>query len=148
MNHTFHFGGLDVSAPEPWEDVSTEGSAVRWPPTLARSDGGGALQFTLAPDAGSMAPSVTFEGLAQRVRELAARKRLGEPVNGVRPLPGALLGAAADFHGAGYSVRVWYVSDGRNVAQATYTWEGPPPVDELEEAERIVRSARFPPLER
>jgi hypothetical protein len=125
-----------------WCDITGDlepGSAI----TLALPDGVGALQWSAARYVGGVLPGVTSVDLEQLLAEFAIAQGLGrarEPTreNGPRAL------AAATFSQSDAMVRVWYLSDGRNVAKATYTCLGSAlQNEELRDCEAIVRSIRW-----
>lgn len=51
--------------------------------------------------------------------------------------------AATTFSQDEATIRVWYISDGQNIAKFTYTSEGPIVPAELEVRERVIRTVRW-----
>jgi hypothetical protein len=134
-----------VLAPDEWEDVTDQ---VReelrddTPYTLARTDGVGALQFSLALFAGGRRPEPTFELLTEMLLEAAAK--YGAAPQGLHRIHhDNLLIAWTDFHTEGSFVRMWYLSDHLNFAKVTYVCTEQDRGRELEEAHRIVSTFCF-----
>jgi hypothetical protein len=133
---------LDIS--KRWADVTEEGG----PWTLVRQteDATGALQFSVALFESGREPGVTVEHLEEMLRESGATHGLGEMFDG-RKSEGQLLIAAGSFHSKdGYFFRVWYASDGRNIAFVTFTTLSGSEGNELPDCEAMVASIEFPPL--
>lgn len=141
MNLDFH--GLEFELPSDWQDVTDDltGGA---PPTLAKPDGVGAMQLSIARYRGGEVPNVDFAGLQGLLEDFCRR-------HGLDCHP------QADRHGNIQVVKthsvvdsnlvsVWYVSNGMDVVLATYVSEqgGSDETDsELTEAEAIIGSLRF-----
>jgi hypothetical protein len=119
------FGGLTVTAPPPWKDVTHEMGAPAPPFTLAdTSVDVGVLQFSVARYVGGQIPDPSAADLLAMAEELGAAHRLGEPF-GHRVQGGKMRRATVSYHDGDDFIRVWYVSDGRDIAKVTYVapWE-------------------------
>jgi len=136
------FDSFSVVALLDWADITDTVEADAPPFTLARGDGVGALQFSVALYTGGPVPEPSPEDLVDMVASYAESRGLDAPREiAVEPSPLRL--AAGSFTWGEDFLRVWQVSDGRNFAFATYTCESGQEGRELGEVERIVRSLRF-----
>jgi hypothetical protein len=141
------FASFSVLASDEWLDV-TDADSPDQPPTLAREDGVGALQFSVATFRAGKLPEPETGELLSMLREFATSQKLGEPTEVVTESQPVRL-AAGSMRDGPWFIRTWYVSDGRNFALITYTcnWQEHQSqlVIELAECERIVRSIQFIP---
>jgi len=127
----------------PWSDVTYELAGKGAPLTLAKDDGVGALQITEAQFVSGAAPNADPPTLLSMLREFGESAALGQATD-MNVEAGPPIVAAASFAGDAY-VRVWYLSDGENIALATYTCplENAARSGEVAECEAIVRTVRF-----
>ena len=134
---------LTAELPTEWLDVSEElppGS----PPTLARADGVGALQFSFARYESGECPSFASD-LRELLEGFGAPRGLGELTNAIEAR-GVLPYARGDFASDDEFIRVWYMTNGKDLVLATYVVLGShvgTAAAELEEASRIVASVDF-----
>lgn len=143
MTQYVAFAGVHIALLEGWIDVTDdlpEGS----PPTLAKPEGVGALQFSLARYASGIKPQVTLQDLDALLESFAHSRSLGAASDIER---GA---ACSNFVGATYQfggdlLRAWYVSNGSDVALVTYVAEASSDrvLAELAEANSIAKSLDF-----
>jgi hypothetical protein len=136
------FDVFAVDVPRGWTDVTGTVKADNPPFTLARGDGVGALQFSIALYKGGPAPDSSPSDLGVMVERFRRESGLGEPAALVTE-PGPPLLAAGSFAWGDNFLRVWQVSDGRNFAFITYTCAVGEAGPELPACERIVRSIVF-----
>jgi hypothetical protein len=141
------FSGLKLLLAQGWCDVTGD-LDPGVPGTLARSEESvGALQLSVARYSAGANRQITVEhlrGLLANMfstRNFGARSNVVEWCNGGKYVRGDHR-KEGDFH------RIWYFSDGLNVALVTYTSigvsEGDPRIlRELTESETIVRSIEF-----
>ena len=130
--------------PQPsWSDVTSELADEGAPLTLSKADGVGALQVSEAEYVSGRTPDTDSYKLLSMLREFGARAALGQ-AGDLHVEAGPPIVAAASFTGDAF-VRVWYLSDGTNIALATYTCplENAGHNAELAECEGIVRTVRF-----
>jgi hypothetical protein len=132
-----------VEALDGWLDV-TEADSANKPFTLARGDGVGALQFSIASFRGGKVPDPNPTGLLSMLRDYLESSQLGEPTDIATESEPVRL-AAGSVRDDEWFMRIWYVSDARNFAFVTYTVEWRNRQIELAECERIVRSIEFAP---
>jgi hypothetical protein len=135
-------GPFAVHVPAGWEDITDVVQADAPPYTLARRDGVGALQFSIALYKSGRVPNPTAGELQKMVETFGVERRLGEASEFVTETGPPVL-AAGTFKQGGDSVRVWRVSDGRNFALVTYTCAARDVGPELVVCEDIVRSIEF-----
>jgi hypothetical protein len=131
-----------VVVPVGWLEITgdlPEGS----PATLARPDGVGALQFSAGIYRGGVLPQITPADLRVFLGQLA--RTHGEIAPEMHDGVGRHPSVWCEIASPGERIRVWYVSNGRDVALVTYVAvAGEPRVDaELEDATRIVASLDF-----
>jgi hypothetical protein len=136
------FGAFAVQVPSGWADITEEVEAEDPPYTLARRDGVGALQFSIALYRSGAIPDPTPADLLGMVEEFGRKSGLGEP-SAVLVEPGPPRLSAGSFAWGEDFLRVWQVSDGRNFAFVTYTCAAEDAGPELSACERIVRSIVF-----
>jgi hypothetical protein len=136
----FDCGGFSLCIPGDWRDT-TDDCEPGSPVTLALPDGVGALQFSIASYISGPTPDPSSLVLEAMLAEFAASFGLAHPRDQAREDAPRRL-AATTFTLGDSSVRVWYLSDGRNFAKATYTWDGLrfAPDDEPRDCEVMVRS--------
>ena len=139
----FEFYGLALRPPSDWRDITTDlpdGS----PPTLAKPNGVGAIQFSIARYQGRAAPHVDRVALQNLLENFCARhgfdcRPQAERHDNIQVVKcHAVMG--------GEQVAVWYVSDGADVVLATYVSQqagSEEANDELREAETVIRSLKF-----
>jgi hypothetical protein len=139
------FAGVDVMLPGDWVDV-TDDLAEGSPYTLAKSESGiGALQFSVARYQSGPAPLFDLEKLRDLLNDFAKHHALGAPTN-VHVEPGEPLVIRSDFRRGNEFIRVWYVTNGNDIALVTYVAQesqSPSLQGELREAGAIVRSIRY-----
>jgi hypothetical protein len=138
------FGGIAVDVPVGWSDITEQVEGTERPFTLAMTTGenSGALQFSPALYRSGPLPSASAATLLKMVRQFGATKNLGEVADEATH-EGTVSLAAASFHLQTSFVRVWYVSDGRNIALVTYVTDWGNQKQHLADCEAIVRSIRF-----
>jgi hypothetical protein len=136
------FKTFTVVAPDGWEDVTDTLEFEAPPITLARNDGVGALQFSIAVYSHGERPDPAPEDLLGMLEEFGQARGLGKP-DAVLIRSSPLRTAAGSFLSNDDFVRAWYVSDGLNFALITYTCDAGSEIEELAECEQIVRSLAF-----
>ena len=142
MKNQYKFGNLIITAPGPWKDITdtVEGGAV--PFTLAKSDGTGALQFSVARFRGGKIPNVTLRDLSELQNDFAQKKQLGRAFDEVNS-DGILRVSGGSYQTTQSYMRVWYCSDGINVALITYLAGRGKEDNEPNECDAIVLEGRF-----
>lgn len=131
-----------IKCAEGWCDVTHELEAPDPPWTLARTDGVGAFQFSIAHYQRGRIASPSPEILLSLLRDFAHSHEFGEPTDIVTEA-GELRIAAGSFRQADNFIRTWYISDGRNFAKITYTCAFDQQRAELSDCEQMVRTLRF-----
>jgi len=133
------FGGISIRVPAGWAEMPDSG--VDAPYTLARDDEGGvgALQFSLAFYASGKRPSFTQETLLRMAKQRAAQ--VGRNIFDESVGPGLV--AAVSCQMEGDFVRIWYLSDGINIAFVSYACGWPNRDRELQLVEAAIRTIKF-----
>ena len=124
-----------------WFDITEDVPGENVPLTFARPDGFGALQFSIAAYQSGPIPDPSTDTLLALLRDFAQSRELG-PVADLRTEVEPLRLAAGSFHTNSF-IRVWYLSDGRSFALATFTCDTEHAGDELPDCEQMVRTISF-----
>lgn len=140
MPNIFKIGTLQITAPTAWLDITDGIGEGNHPFTLARSDGIGAIQFSIAEYRSGKDPGISLDGLRNLLADFAESRELGRGYDFTSEGNSLLLTAAASFNFEDRFFRVWYCSDGRNVALVTYNCDKNREQAELSDCERIIRS--------
>lgn len=142
-SNRLEFGAFSIAVGEGWEDITATVNGEDVPFTVARSEHGvGAVQFSPAIYRGGRLPSVQLDDLRSMLTEFGE----GRSLNGgfdASQFSGDIFGIGSSFRAADDFVRVWYISDGKNVMLVTYVCDWQQRLSELEECEKIVRSVQF-----
>ncbi len=133
---------IELELTDEWCDITDTVDAPVKVPTLAKPDGVGALQFSLALYRSGKKPDSSVVDLVRLLDDFAAVKSLGRAFARVTD-EGSVRLAGASFHSERDLIRVWYVSDGWSFALVTYVCAWAHRGAEMKEAEAIVRSLRF-----
>lgn len=136
------FGGIIVSVPESWQDISDQTETSDTVFTLAKDDGHGALQFSIALYKNGPIPNPSLADLMTMVCGVGEKRQLGEGFDVIEE-EGESRVAARSYQWGDVFLRVWYVSDGRNIAFVTYNCDWGEQESEVADCEGIVRSIRF-----
>lgn len=138
-----NFHGLSFDLPPGWLDI-TDDLPEGAPPSLARPDGVGVLQFSLARYSGGEEPTVTIEGLRHLTRDFFRRHAMEYAL--IEEGSGSATFVHAGTMGGESPVWVWYASNDRDVLLATYVHDGgnSSEVDaELADARAMIGSLAF-----
>ncbi len=136
------FESFSVVTPSGWQVITDSVEADDPPATLARGDGVGALQFSIALHTSGPVPDPGPDALGEIIVSFGHSHNLGQ-ASDVSVESGPLRLAAGSFAWDDDFVRVWQVCDGRNFALITYTCELEHEGRELVQCEQIVRSLQF-----
>jgi hypothetical protein len=132
----YRLGGITFATSLDWQDTTEPDQ----PFTLCRPEGVGAFQFSVGFYSAGKLPDFSIAALKELLLENA--QQLGPPCElaiGDSPqLAACTFRLDDDCH-----VRMWYVSDGLNLAKVTYTSTAPLDPMELADAEAMVRTITF-----
>lgn len=133
---------LSISCNDGWCDITADVEAADPPWTLAKPDGVGALQFSAGIYESGTVPNPTQEELLWLLHSFANSLNLGNPVDLIAEDAELRLAAGSFRYGEDF-LRVWYVTNGRSVAQVTYlcSWGGQD--SELPDCEQMIRTLKF-----
>ena len=142
MSHVFHCGIITITTPDSWLDVTEDiGREALF--TLAKGESGvGALQFSAAEYSGGKLPHISLKHLVDLLTDFKTSRELGSGSEHVES-DGEIKIAGESFFDDGNFIRVWYCTDGRNVALITYVCEKGLEEDECADCESIVRNIGF-----
>ncbi len=134
-----------LELPAGWCDI-TEELPGNPPPTVAKSRGVGALQFSQAELENGEPMTLTADDLLEMVKGIARSADSVISFDELCETSGTLRVGAVSLALDGNFVRLWGVCDGRGVVIATYTcdWAERKP-GELVECDRLVESIRVVP---
>lgn len=137
------FPNFTVELPPGWRDITSDKEVPNLPATVARTDGVGALQFSIALHKSGPCPRGSVEELQALLDGTAQSHGLESPSDTTcESSPRGLV--ASSFHWDDDFVRVWYMSENGSFALVTYTCEHSIfDAHELRDAEKIVRSIGF-----
>lgn len=141
MREHTEFGGVRLVIARDWCDI-TDDLEPGSPPTLARNDGVGVLQFSSATYKGGAAPTIGARELTEMLQEFACAQGF-DPPKVVRAESGSMLTVSGDFVSKTEMIRAWYVTDAKNIAFITYVSQEPESArtrEELRMADDMVRS--------
>lgn len=138
----YFLGDLQISAPSGWLDITSQIDASNPPFSLAKHNGSGVIQFTLATYESGTSPNITSNALGRLLTNFAESKKLENGFN-FSFEKSALLVAAASFYCDKNFIRIWYCSQGKDVLLVTYVCTAGLESDELPECEQIVMALKF-----
>ena len=142
MKDEYKVGNLRVKPAPGWLDVTNLVDAEAPPFTLAKSDGVGVLQVSVASHYAGKVPGVAVGDLRNLLADFALSRELGGGADLViREHP--LLMCAQSYHAGTQFTRVWYCSNGRDVALLTYVCERGVQQAELPDCEGMVANLEF-----
>lgn len=139
------FAFLNMFLPEGWVDITgSERSSV---PTLAIDGNGvGVLQFSVARyEAGKM-PNFLTDDLKQLLYEFEDKHNFVRKQGVIVFSYDRVNGIKSDYKRNGDFFRIWYLTDGTNLALVTYSARGESSIaieNELAESDEIVQSIEF-----
>jgi hypothetical protein len=138
-----NLGDFSISVVDGWEDITATLEDAEAPLTIANPVSGiGALQFSPAIYQGGQLPQVMSHDLSALLNKFADGQGLNDPFDRLS-YPGEITVEGASFRSGDDLIRVWYVSDGRNVMLVTYVCDWSQRDGEASEREMAVRSLRF-----
>lgn len=144
MESVFNFPGFRIHTAAEWRDITDSLNDPGAPFTLAKPDGVGALQFSVARYKSGDIPSPSLKTLSSMVREFAENKCLESPFD-EETFSDKILYSGVSFDGGDSLVRVWYVSDGKSFLLVTYVCDWESQTLEVQECNDFVKSVRFMP---
>jgi hypothetical protein len=133
------FEGFSLELPREWRNFTEEGSSTF---TFGKSDGMGVLQFSVGLYQSGQKPEISLDDLKEMLADFSAKRGLGVGMDQL-VRDGSIRSIGLSFSTQGRLLRVWYVSDGLNVALATYNCRLEEIGEEVKECEDIVASIRF-----
>lgn len=111
------FAGLHIALPTDWDDITTELPSDT-PPTLARCNGVGALQFSVAKYVSGPVPDIDATELRGFLTDLGSRRGLS--ISSLSAGVGRNRFVVGTHEAGGELIRVWYVTNARDLALVTY----------------------------
>lgn len=138
--NSFKLANLQLDTPSAWLDI-TEDLEPDSPFTLAKTDGVGAFQISVATQTGGAPAMIELSSLKKIFMEFVRSQKLIGGFNRLES-PNPLL-VAESFQMGDQFVRVWYYSNGRDLALATYVSVQGDEKSEIADCDEIVSSFRF-----
>ncbi len=142
VKNQFNLGNLIITTPSPWKDITESVELSSVPFTLAKEDGTGALQFSLATYRGGLIPNSTINDLDGMRSKFAQSKNFGAAFDEIRST-GDLSISGGSYKAMGDYVRVWYCSEGKSFVLVTYIAVWGTEGNEPKECDAIVAGLRF-----
>ncbi|MDQ0586388.1 hypothetical protein [Variovorax paradoxus] len=143
MRQLCTFADVRISLPNGWVDISEDmpGGA---PPTLAKPEGVGAMQFSVGRYRSGANPQVTPDDLDALLKEFADTRSLSVAADVERGKSTSHYVGGSFLQGDDL-IRVWYLTNGSDVALVTYVAAAASGdvAAELADASTIVRSIDF-----
>lgn len=139
------FSDVLIEVPSHWRDI-TETLPRGTPPTLASESGNGALQFSVGLYRGGVVPVIDQQSLRRLLYHFEDTQGFERQMHVQDWKTTFVFGITCDYRFEDSFVRVWYCSDGANVALLTFLTDPitvPALNAELEEVDAIARSLRF-----
>lgn len=145
MTSEMNMAGLALRVPADWAETTAEQPTKT--PTLAKRNGIGALQFTVARYLAGPRPHISAADAADLLRSFLHRAGIDGPTVALAVSPNDLKVAQANVARPDEYVRAWCLTDGESSVIATYIslkpWD-PGFRAEFLESGQIVASIRFP----
>jgi len=143
MSQLCAFADVRISLPNGWVDVSDD-MPEGTPPTLAKPEGVGALQFSVGRYRSGANPQVSPDDLDALLKEFADTRSLGAAADVERGKSASHYVGGSFLHGDDL-IRAWYLTNGSDVALVTYVAAAASgdAAAELVDAGTIVRSIDF-----
>lgn len=143
MSQLCTFADVRILLPNGWVDVSDD-MPEGTPPTLAKPDGVGALQFSVGRYRSGADPQVSPDDLEAMLKDFADTRSLGVAVDVERGKSQSHYIGGSFLHGDDL-IRAWYLTNGSDVALVTYVAmaASSDAAAELADAGTIVRSIDF-----
>lgn len=144
MTPKFRFAGLKLALPTGWLDI-TDDLPSGSPSTLAREDGAGALQFSVARYGAGKPPNIGPDDLRGMLDDFS-RSRALSAASEPRTWKSLNTYISNDYQSGVDFVRVWYVTNGKDVTLVTFVTRDADSSEtqaELGEADSIVASISF-----
>lgn len=132
---------ISIEPASDWFDVTDELPGANVPLTFTRPNGLGALQISIASYQSGPIPDPSTDTLLTLLHDFAQNRELGAATDICTEAEPLRL-AAGSFHTDSF-VRVWYLSDGRSFALATFTCDPKHAAVELFDCEQMVRTISF-----
>lgn len=143
MNKRLVYEAFTLNVPTSWQEIRGAEDGTDWPLTLADPiDGVGALQLSVATYRAGPVPSIRLTTLLGLLEEFSLGRELTCQTD-LRQISASNLLATANYRKGEDQVRVWYVSDGSNLALATYVCDWDQQLTEAEICDSIVASLEF-----
>jgi hypothetical protein len=135
------FNSFSLTLPDGWIEMKDE-DLENLITFINPANDCGAFQISGASHSGGLEPNVTIEDLESLLSEFLESHEASNPFDWTRTAgPVSLVGAS--FEQSGNLLRVWYLSNGRDVLFATYVCETELSDIETKDRESILRSITF-----
>jgi hypothetical protein len=138
MKEEHTLGSLLITAQAGWLDVTDEIGAKNAPFTLTKNDGFGALQFTAATFKDGVKPKIIPGDLQKLLADFASSRELRKGYDPKEYTQRGGFTAARSFTTDSQFVRVWYCSNGQDIALVTYVCQKEYEKKELRECEKMI----------
>jgi hypothetical protein len=147
MGHKVQFAGILLELEGDWRDI-TDTLPAGAPPTLALEKGIGALQFSVAKYSEGKPPHIQISHLERFLYYFEDAQGFERNCKATQFDGKDTFGISCEYDLPSSFIRVWYVSDGMNLAFLTYTSTNDQSEvfqSELRQATVIAESVQFHP---
>jgi hypothetical protein len=142
MRNRYTLANLLITTPPEWKDITDDVDDESAPFTIAKDSGVGALQFSVAAYRGGKLPAFTLSDLDEMRHEFASDNGFSKPFDETISKNKVMV-SGGSYRADEDLVRVWYCSDGRDVALVTYVADWNNRGNESGECDGIVSSLEF-----
>lgn len=145
MGQKVQFAGVLLELEGDWRDI-TDTLPAGAPPTLALEEGIGALQFTVGRYQSGKIPDIGMKALERLLYHFEDAQDLERENEANAFRTDLCLGISCEYNRPTGFIRVWYLTDGKNIAFVPYTSEDDGSeafAIELEQASSIAKSLEF-----
>lgn len=119
--HDLDLGLFVLTLPQNWSELEADTCDLESPLTIANADTGvGALQISVAKFLGGRMPQVSIACLEELLDDFAATRELFNSFDQQTLSNDNMLLIGRSFQNEGDFIRVWYVSNGKDIVLVTY----------------------------
>ena len=142
IGNQYKIGNLVINTPPEWKDIIETVNDAGAPFTMAKDGGIGAIQFSVAEYRGGELPLFTLSDLSDMRHEFATGRGFSKAFD-ESTSEGKISASGGSYHADQDLVRVWYCSNGMDIALVTYVsdWDGRN--NESKECDDIVSRLEF-----
>ena len=138
----YSLDGITMDIIDGWVDITDETDGYQ-PITLAREDGVGALQFSVATYVSGKPPSIDAKALRAMLLRFVSSEGFRSPLGLTSFERTGTSFAVAEFRKGDVYLKTWFVSDGMSACHVTYNCLLHHKGQEVDECDGMVATIRF-----